>query len=328
MVLADAAVYLARLTWNSNAMLKKISCQFSKPCPCFETLEISVSVGLENTGAYGFEEMVAKVSLKLDKTLISFGEATLISFPAKPLRLPEGLPTRCFLPPPGVDWVPPELAMSRLPPPNPKRLPYDQEGYMNAALKEPGMRFPASCAAVEEVGREDQQRQRGRQKHLRANRPVRGSGDMRNDLCFPGGLTPAAVSFEKYFAKDAGGILFEGILKLGPQATEALFLTPDGKKPLDGSMSLVAHPGMALAALDDHLAHLPRCDAREKTSITWKLDVETQAFLPIGQELDFECYCPFQQDGPVGNRVTGEIRFENQILATLSAVITSSDAKG
>ena len=32
--------------------------------------------------------------------------------------------------------------------------------------------------------------------------------------------------------------------------------------------------------------------------------------------------------GPVGNRVTGEIRFENQILATLSAVITSSDAKG
>lgn len=62
---------------------------------------------------------------------------------------------------------------------------------------------------------------------------------------------------------------------------------------------------------------------KEKTSITWKLDVETQAFLPIGQagtpeprgfciehlrslrspkELDFECYCPFQQDGAILSR--------------------------
>ena len=54
----------------------------------------------------------------------------------------------------------------------------------------------------------------------------------------------------------------EGILKLGPQASEALFLAPDGNV-LDGSMLLVAHSGMALAALDDHLAHLPRCDGRD-----------------------------------------------------------------
>jgi hypothetical protein len=29
--------------------------------------------------------------------------------------------------------------------------------------------------------------------------------------------------------------------------------------------------------------------------------------------------------GPVGNYVTGEIRYDNEVLATLSAVITSSD---
>ena len=29
--------------------------------------------------------------------------------------------------------------------------------------------------------------------------------------------------------------------------------------------------------------------------------------------------------GPVGNQVTGEIRYENEILATLSAIITSGD---
>ena len=37
---------------------------------------------------------------------------------------------------------------------------------MTAAFKLPCMRFPKSCAAVEELGREEQERQRGRLKHL------------------------------------------------------------------------------------------------------------------------------------------------------------------
>jgi len=322
MVLADAAVYLARISWNANAMLKKISCQFSKPCPCFQSLEISVTMGFEEDLRYGAGLLTAKVNLKQDKNLISFAEVQLVSFPNKPMRCPANLPPKCTLAPPGVDWVPPELAQSRLPLPA-KLQPYNQQEYMTAAFKLPCMRFPKSCAAVEELGREEQERQRGRLKHVRANRPVRG-GEMRNDLCFPGGLTPAAISFEKYFEKAVNGILFDGILKLGPQATDALFLK-DGQNVLDGSISMVAHCGMALAALDDHLAHLPRCDGREKTSITWKLELELNALLPIGQELDFECFCPFKQTGPVGNQVTGEIRYENQILALLSAIITSGD---
>eukprot|EP00913_Durusdinium_trenchii_P001002 g923.t2 len=312
MLLADAAVYFARLTWRSNAMLKKISCQFSKPCPCFETLEISVNLGLEEESAYNFGGLTAK----LDKQLISFAEVALVSFPSKPMRLPADLPPRCALAPPGVDWVPAELAQSRLPKVG-KATPYTHDEYMAAAFERPRMAWPSSCAAVEEVGREELERQRGRRKHVRANRPVRQEGDMRNDLCFPGGLTPAAISFEKYFEKALDGIRFEGTLKLGPQSTEALFLTPDGQS--------VAHPGMALAALDDHLAHLPRCDGREKTSITWKLEMEAHGLLPIGQELSFECFCPFAQTGPVGNVASGTIRYEDQILATLSAVITSSD---
>lgn len=322
MVLADAAVYFARLAWNPNAMLKKISCQFSKPCPCFQSLEISVNLGLSEDFQYGSGIVTAKINLKLEKNLISFGEALLVSFPNKPMRVPANLP-KISLAPPGVEWVPPELAQSRLPAASTLK-PYNKEEYMAAAFQLPCMRFPKSCAAVEELGRQEQERQRGRQKHVRANRPVRG-GEMRNDLCFPGGLTPAAIAFEKYFEKASGGILFDGILKLGPQASDALFLASDRRSVLDGSMSIVAHSGMALAALDDHLAHLPRCDGREKTSITWKLDLESHALLPIGQELDFECFCPFVQTGPVGNYVTGEIRYENEVLATLSAVITSSD---
>ena len=58
---------------------------------------------------------------------------------------------------------------------------------------------------------------------------------------------------------------------------------------------------MGIAALDDHLAHLPRCDGRatwqdlmprgqsyspkpqEKTSVTWKQEMEVKALLPVGQ---------------------------------------------
>ena len=37
---------------------------------------------------------------------------------------------------------------------------------MAAAFQLPCMRFPKSCAAVEELGRQEQERQRGRQKQL------------------------------------------------------------------------------------------------------------------------------------------------------------------
>eukprot|EP00435_Cladocopium_sp_Y103_P000933 s53_g1.t1 len=319
MVLADAAVYFARLAWNPNAMLKKISCQFSKPCPCFQSLEISVNLGLSEDFQYGSGIVTAKINLKLEKNLISFGEALLVSFPNKPMRVPANLPAKISLAPPGVEWIPPELAQ-----------------YMAAAFQLPCMRFPKSCAAVEELGRQEQERQRGRQKHVRANRPVRG-GEMRNDLCFPGGLTPAAIAFEKYFEKASGGILFDGILKLGPQASDALFLAPDRRSVLDGSMSLTVawplRPWMTIWRIcQDVTAEMLGLDGldgakrlAEKTSITWKLELECHALLPIGQELDFECFCPFVQTGPVGNYVTGEIRYENEVLATLSAVITSSD---
>lgn len=111
MVLADAAVYFARLAWNPNAMLKKISCQFSKPCPCFQSLEISVNLGLSEDFQYGSGIVTAKINLKLEKNLISFGEALLVSFPNKPMRVPANLP-KISLAPPGVEWVPPELAQN------------------------------------------------------------------------------------------------------------------------------------------------------------------------------------------------------------------------
>jgi len=325
-LLADSAVYLARLTWQPNAMLAKLSCQFSKPCPCLQTLEVTATWGLEDNWAHHSTGMTAKVYLKAGKTTIASAEAYLMSFPEKPFKLPVHLPSRFSVARPGVDWVPPELAVAKLPPPVQKMPAYSEQEYMKAVFdRDQAVLDPRSCAVVEEVGTEERNANQGWRKHLRANRPIRGIGEIHHDLCFPGGLAPAAMSSEKYLVQDTAGIRFVGAIKLGPQASEAIYLTEDGKKLADGTLSLVAHPAMGMAALDDHLAHLPRCDGREKTSVTWKQEMEVKALLPVGQELEFECFCPEKQGGPVGTSVQGEIRYEDQVLVTLSAIITSSD---
>jgi len=327
-LLSDAAVYLCRLTWAANATLTKISLQFSKPCPCYETLELSANWGAEDFLGHHTEMISVKINLRKGKISIAFAEASLVSFPQRHFKLPANLPARCGLAPPGVAWVPPELAVAHLPPSSDQK-PYDEEQYLTASFdKEAAAPFPRSCAAVEEVGAEEQNEARGWRKHWRSNRPCRGQGDIHQDLCFPGGLSPAAISFEKYYVKEVAGIRFVGIVKFGPQASEAIYLSEDGKRLCDGSMSLVAHAGMALAAMDDHLAHLPRCDGREKTTVTWKQEMTAHALIPLGQELDFECFCPIDQQGViVGTSVIGEIRYENQVLATLSAIITSREGR-
>eukprot|EP00931_Biecheleriopsis_adriatica_P040076 TRINITY_DN22925_c0_g1_i1.p1 TRINITY_DN22925_c0_g1~~TRINITY_DN22925_c0_g1_i1.p1 ORF type:complete len:646 (+),score=136.26 TRINITY_DN22925_c0_g1_i1:34-1971(+) len=324
LLLADAAIQLCRLRWHDNATLKKISCQFSKPCPCFQTLEVIATIVSEQTIAqFQSEEVNVKVRLHSGKTLIAFADVLLVSFPIKAIQLPSDLPRRCDLAPSNVDWVPQELACARLPAnQSQSREPFTAAGYMRAALDmDSAMKFPRSCAAVEDVTTEEQLRQIGIAKCARANQSF-GQGGFRNDLCFPGGLAPAAISFEKYYDGDrTDGTRFLGTLKFGPQASEAVFLSDDEK--CDGSMSLVAHIGMPLAALDDFLAHLPRCDGRERNSITWKLEMETHHLVPLGHELQFECFCPYQQKGAVGHSVSGEITYEGEEIVTESAVITS-----
>lgn len=203
---------------------------------------------------------------------------------------------------------------------------WDTQGYLAAAFNvKEALSFPRSCAAVEETTKENDLKARGIRRVERANHPVRGGSDYRNDLCFPGGLAPAAISHAHYFDDWNGlGPKFEGTLKFGPQATEACFLGEGTRLADDGCMSLAAHYGMPLAAIDDFLAHLARFDGKEKASVTWKLEMEVHCLVPIGHELEFQCVCPkVQKTGGVGTSVMGDISFEGQVLVTASAVITS-----
>eukprot|EP00930_Biecheleria_cincta_P025777 TRINITY_DN18293_c0_g1_i1.p1 TRINITY_DN18293_c0_g1~~TRINITY_DN18293_c0_g1_i1.p1 ORF type:complete len:710 (+),score=119.81 TRINITY_DN18293_c0_g1_i1:65-2131(+) len=326
-LLYDAGLWLGRLAWQPNATLKKISCQFTKPCPALKTIEILATLGQEDFDlGTRCRHVTVKVSMRIGKLLIAMADVQLVSFPLVPRGMPEGLPNRCNLACPSIDWVPEELSKARLP--KPSAAPPDQwdtKGYLAAAFNvKEAVKFPRSCAAVEDVTKGAELAAKGILRVERANRPF-GPGDYRNDLCFPGGLAPAAISHVHYFDdSDSWGNRFEGTVKFGPQATEACFLEKGGKRLVsEGCMSLAAHFGMPLAALDDFLAHLARFDGKEKNSVTWKLDMEVHSLVPIGHELQFRCICPRQQTTNVGTLVKGDISFEDKILVTASVIATS-----
>lgn len=327
-LLYDAGLWLGRLAWQPNASLKKISCQFSKPCPAFTTIEVLATLGIEDCDLHtNCRHLNVKVTMRTGKTLIAMADVQLVSFPLTSLSMPLNLPSKCNLACPCVDWVPEELSKARLPKPSfepPQQ--WDKEGYLAAAFNvKEALTFPRSCAAVEEVGKEADLKAMGILRCERANRSFH-PGNYRNDLCFPGGLAPAAISHVHYFdSMFPFGNSFEGTLKFGPQATEACFLENGGKRLVaNGCMSLAAHYGMPLAAIDDFLAHLARYDGKQKASVTWRLDMEVHMLVPIGHELQFRCVCPkVQQTDGVGTLVKGEISFEEQTLVTASAIITS-----
>eukprot|EP00930_Biecheleria_cincta_P036381 TRINITY_DN24961_c0_g2_i1.p1 TRINITY_DN24961_c0_g2~~TRINITY_DN24961_c0_g2_i1.p1 ORF type:complete len:725 (-),score=125.60 TRINITY_DN24961_c0_g2_i1:33-2207(-) len=376
-VLYDAALCLARLSWKANCVLKKIKCQFSKPCPCFRTLSIVATMGNEGltddhpgwadirskwevaTSPSGLQPdtsflvychgnkerhnlslidariLTVKVSIRSDKDVIASAEVQFDSFPELPVRLPKGLPRTCNIAPPCTDWVPQELARARLPE---SSVPPLQGGgvaeYLRAAVQDKHvMQFPRSCAAVEDITRAEEMRREGCPRHVRSNRPVSGRGAVRNDLCFPEGLAPAASSHVKYFVKNVdydghgiGTILtsskFEGTVKFGAQASEACFLDENGC--FDGNLSTVAHFGLPLAVLDDAMAHLPRCTEAPGATVTWRLEMQVQGLVPIGHELDYTIYCSAGQDSPLGHSVQSQLCYEGETLVTASAIIASS----
>eukprot|EP00930_Biecheleria_cincta_P096154 TRINITY_DN8802_c0_g1_i2.p1 TRINITY_DN8802_c0_g1~~TRINITY_DN8802_c0_g1_i2.p1 ORF type:complete len:821 (-),score=126.20 TRINITY_DN8802_c0_g1_i2:178-2640(-) len=226
-VLYDAALWLARLSRYPNAVLKKISCQFSKSCPAFQTLRVEAKVSAcveaadfsvegvcrEPTQVVGEEPdgVVIKVSLKSENVLIATAEVVMVSFPLPDIRLPADLP-QGSLAPPSVDWVPRALACARLPAHKEGRVrvpPWDKDGYMKAARDiQRTQALPVTCAAVEETTKEADLKARGIHRIERANML---DGVYRNDLCFTAGLAPAAISHVHYFDKtNAGGIRFEG----------------------------------------------------------------------------------------------------------------------
>lgn len=383
-VLYDAALRLAQLVWKPNCVLKKIKCQFSKPCPCFRTLSILATLGNENLDVHhpGWADiwnkveahktslaplpsesgsdmytsnllyvhgkrgrsneslfdariLSVKVSIRSDKDVIASAEVQFDSYPELPVTLPEGLPRTCSVGPPCIDWVPQELARAR---PPESAVPPPQGGgvaeYLRAAVEDKNvMQWPRSCAAVEDITRAEEMRRAGCPRHVRSNRPVSGRGSVRNDLCFPEGLAPAASSHVKYLVRNVdydghgiGTILtsskFEGTVKFGAQASEVCFLDEDGR--FDGKLSTVAHFGLPLAVLDDAMAHLPRCSEAPGPTVTWRLEMEVQGLVPIGHELDYTIYCPAGQDSPLGYNVQSQLRYEGETLVTASAIIASS----
>eukprot|EP00930_Biecheleria_cincta_P063152 TRINITY_DN48647_c0_g1_i1.p1 TRINITY_DN48647_c0_g1~~TRINITY_DN48647_c0_g1_i1.p1 ORF type:complete len:681 (-),score=100.81 TRINITY_DN48647_c0_g1_i1:265-2307(-) len=328
-LLYDAGIWLGRLAWAPNATLRKISCQFSKPCPAFTTIEVLATLGKEDWDvATSCRQVTAKVTMKMGKLLIASAEVCLVSFPVQSLQMPEGLPSKWRLACPSIDWVPEELSMARLPEDfSQGHATWDTQGYLAAAFNvKEALSFPPSCAAVEDTTKEIDFKARGiRMRRVeRANHSVRGGSAYHNDLCFPGGLAPAAISHVHYFEDDAFGTKFEGTMKFGPQATEACFLEKGARLADDGCMSLAAHYGMPLAAIDDFLAHLARYDGKEKASVTWKLEMDVHCLVPIGHELEFRCVCPkLQKTDGVGTSVMGDISLEGQVLVTASAIITS-----
>lgn len=375
-VLYDAALRLAQLAWKPNCVLKKIKCQFSKPCPCFRTLSILATMGNENLdinhpgwaeywdrhvellssgqlspekydsglvyahgnirtrqGLVDSRVLSVKVSIRSDKDVIASAEVQFDSHPELPVTLPEGLPRTCSVGPPCIDWVPQELARAR---PPESAVPPPQGGgvaeYLRAAVEDKKvMQWPRSCAAVEDITRAEEMRRAGCPRHVRSNRPVSGRGSVRNDLCFPEGLAPAASSHVKYLVKNVdydghgiGTILtsskFQGTVKFGAQASEACFLDEDGR--FDGKLSTVANFGLPLAVLDDAMAHLPRCSEAPGPTVTWRLEMEVQGLVPIGTELDYEIYCTAGQESPLGYTVQSKLCYEGKSLVTASAIIT------
>lgn len=330
-VLYDAALWLSRLSWHPNAVLKKITSQFSSPCPAYHTLLVEARLGVESSevnffrGSYGdfHAQLWVNVCLKADGLLIASAEVLMASNPSAGIQLPLDLPD-AKLAPPGVDWVPGELACARLETAcaAPSPIPWDAHCYLKAALDiEKAPAVPPTCAAVEDPWSEGQRRAKDMLRIQRINRL--GSAYC-NDLCFTSGLAPAAVSHVHYLDRSSPcGDRFEGSIKFGPQASEACFLTADGRLVDGGCMSMVAHFGIPMAAMEDFLAHLTRCSGREQDSSTWELQMSVRSLIPIGIELPFQCSFTEEQANVVGTRVEGSIYCNGQVLLNCTAIVTS-----
>eukprot|EP00930_Biecheleria_cincta_P019701 TRINITY_DN14976_c0_g1_i2.p1 TRINITY_DN14976_c0_g1~~TRINITY_DN14976_c0_g1_i2.p1 ORF type:complete len:760 (-),score=89.72 TRINITY_DN14976_c0_g1_i2:124-2403(-) len=330
-VLYDAALWLARLSWHPNAVLKKITSQFSSPCPAHRTLLVEARLGIEESninfisGSYGdfYLNTLVHVCLKADDVLIAFAEVLMASNPSAGIHIPPNLPD-AKLAPPGVDWIPRELACAQLGAAHaaPTPMPWDAKMYLEAALdSENSSVVPPSCAAAVDPGWEAQRRSKDMRRIERASRL--GSAYC-NDSCFTSGLAPAAVSHVHYLDRsDPCGDRFEGSIKFGPQASEACFLAADDNFVNDGCVSVVAHFGLPMAAMEDFLAHLPRCNGREKETFTWNFEMTVRSLIPIGVELPFQCSFSEEQADAVGTRVQGSIEYNGQLLLHCTAIMTS-----
>jgi len=121
------------------------------------------------------------------------------------------------------------------------------------------------------------------------------------------------------------GIRFEGRVKFGPQASDACFLGDEGRA--DGSLSLVAHFGLALGALDEFLSHLPRCSGASDT-VTYELDVQIHnRLIPVGEDVDLMAFVPKSQPpemfGTQQTSVRAQMSYEAEQILSASAVIVS-----
>mmetsp|Transcript_132349 Transcript_132349/g.294996 ORF Transcript_132349/g.294996 Transcript_132349/m.294996 type:complete len:614 (+) Transcript_132349:53-1894(+) len=316
-VLYDAAVYLTRLSVSGAAMPTKLSCTLSKPCPLCSTLEI-VAAFTEMQSQTQFCSV--KVKLCKDDVLIAVLDVDLTWNPSRAIvRQPLGtFPTKRDIVCPCIDWVPHELALAHAP----YNWGYnysdgtgwDARGYRKAALDETAdMKWPQRCAPRRDLRMIRTMQRSGRPPHERANRPAAG-GKFRRDLAYAAGLAPAAMSFTKWF--DSNETRFDGMVKFGPQASDAWFLEENATvEEAAPEMSLVAHYGMVLAVMDEFAAHLPRLSPGVMTT-TWRFDAEILRMIPIGHEMQIRTWLTTRKssiDHPQAVLVKADIRDGSEI---------------
>lgn len=336
-VLYDAAHYLARLVWKADATLEKFRCRFQALCPCFQTLQLSSNLALDKGYHFASDTVTVEVSLKLGLISVASAIAKFNSYQTCNMQIPAGLP-RPKLPVPGPHWVPEELAQARPPATansTSDTLSWDGSAYVETILDSSQQSvFPVSLAPIGMGEAEDLELQ-GLRRHQSASRPASGEGNFRSSLSFAEGLAPAAVSHVKYYSakeptfnehthedhdKSVKGSFFDGAMKFGPQASEAWFLNEPGLA--EGSISLVAHLGVPLAALEDSMAELLRCRLGGEF-LTWQLDLELQAHVPIGQELQLQAFCPASQEREDQFLCCSKITCDGQTLVTARAILVA-----
>eukprot|EP00930_Biecheleria_cincta_P044318 TRINITY_DN30435_c0_g1_i1.p1 TRINITY_DN30435_c0_g1~~TRINITY_DN30435_c0_g1_i1.p1 ORF type:complete len:781 (+),score=130.49 TRINITY_DN30435_c0_g1_i1:43-2385(+) len=334
-ILIDAAYHLARLVWKADATLEKFRCRFQELCPCFKTLKLSSNLALDKCYEFASDTVTVDVSLRLGNISLASARAKFGSYATHNVQIPADLP-RPKLPVPCPNWVPEELAQARPPVAvdSQSAMPsWDATAYQEAVLDSSQLAvFPVSLAPVEVVKAEDLELQ-GLRRHQSASRPVAGGENFRSSLSFVNGLAPAAVSHVKYYSakepmfnehthedhdKSLKGSFFDGTVKFGSQASEAWFLNEQGLA--EGNISLVAHLGVPLAALEDIMADLLRCRLGCEF-LTWQLDLEPQKHVPIGQELQLQAFCPVSQEREDQFFCCSKITCDGQTLVTARAIL-------
>lgn len=318
-VLYDAALSLARLSASAAASPQHLFCQIGKGVPMLTTLEIEASLPKEEDRLV--DQCTVKVFMRDYSTQLARAEVTFCWDPKGGIcDLPGDLPRQRALGDPCLDWVPRELAKCCAP----KFQTWEgwnAQSYQEASFDmEKAMKFPKSCAPVDDGW---EFRSKGLQPQVRANRPPAG-GPFRNDLAFSAGLTPAAISFTKWSQKR--GRKAEGVVKFGPQASDAWFLQ-EGGHSVASDMALVAHYGMVLAVLDDWAAHLPRIKPGLFT-LTWQLSMHVHGLVPLGHEMRMQSWLVENAKMDVDNTVLvrNQLLEDGKVLVSVDATLWTTTA--